>query len=90
MALTPSEIRTQAARLATRCRLTGKKGFRLKDFDPRDTAGLDEECKEEARGGPGGARAPRVPRAPAPAEEPHRQGRLRATARMMLTKTGQS
>jgi PPK2 family polyphosphate:nucleotide phosphotransferase len=49
MPLTPSEIRKQAARLVARYRVTGKKGFRLKGFDPEDTDGFDDEFKEEAK-----------------------------------------
>jgi PPK2 family polyphosphate:nucleotide phosphotransferase len=49
MPLTPSEIRKQAARLVTRYRVTGEKGFRLKDFDPADTDGLGDEYKVEAK-----------------------------------------
>jgi len=38
-----------ARKLAKRYRVTGKKGFRLKDFDPGDTAWLDEEDKPRAK-----------------------------------------
>jgi polyphosphate kinase 2 (PPK2 family) len=49
MALTTREITKQAKRLALRYRVDKGKGFRLKDFDPADTAGLGEEYKEEAK-----------------------------------------
>ena len=49
MALTSKDINKQAKRLALRYRVDKGKGFRLKDFDPADTAGLGDEYKEEAK-----------------------------------------
>lgn len=49
MALTSKEISKQAKRLARRYRVDKGKGFRLKDFDPADTAGLGDEYKDEAK-----------------------------------------
>jgi PPK2 family polyphosphate:nucleotide phosphotransferase len=49
MPLTPSEIRKQVQRLAARYRVDKGKSFRLKRFDPGDTAGLGDEYKDEAK-----------------------------------------
>ena len=49
MPLAPSEIAKEAKRLARRYRVDTGKGFRLKRFDPADTAGLEEEFKDEAK-----------------------------------------
>ncbi len=49
MALTTREISKQAKRLALRYRIDKGKGFRLKDFDPGDTAGLGDAYKEGAK-----------------------------------------
>jgi PPK2 family polyphosphate:nucleotide phosphotransferase len=49
MPLTPSEIAKGAKRLATKYRVAKGKGFRLKHFDPGDTADLDDEFKDEAK-----------------------------------------
>ncbi|MEO6026997.1 MAG: polyphosphate kinase 2 family protein, partial [Candidatus Binatia bacterium] len=48
MALTPSEITKQAKRLADKYRVDKGKGFRLKHFDPGDTAGYGDDFKDEA------------------------------------------
>ena len=42
MSLTPSEVAKQAKRLASKYRVDKGKGFRLKHFDPADTAGFDD------------------------------------------------
>ena len=47
MPLTPSGIVKEAKRLATKYRVDKGKGFRLKHFDPGDTAGLGREFKDE-------------------------------------------
>src|SRR5678815_2127107 len=49
MPLSASEIAKQAKRLAARYRIDKGKGFRLKHFDPADTAGLGAEYKDEAK-----------------------------------------
>jgi PPK2 family polyphosphate:nucleotide phosphotransferase len=49
MALTNAEITKQAARLARRYRVDDGKGFRLKHFEPGDTAGLGDDYKDEAK-----------------------------------------
>jgi PPK2 family polyphosphate:nucleotide phosphotransferase len=49
MPLTPREIAKEAQRLALRYRVDKGKGFRLKRFDPGDTAGLEADFKEEAK-----------------------------------------
>ena len=49
MPLTESEIRKQAKRLGERYRVDKGRGFRLKRFDPGDTAGLGDEYKDEAK-----------------------------------------
>ncbi len=49
MALTPSEIGKHSKRIVDRYRVTKGKGFRLRDFDPADTAGFDEDFKTEAK-----------------------------------------
>ena len=42
----------RARQFAAPYRVTRGKGFRLKDVDPGDTAGLDSEEKDRAQGGP--------------------------------------
>ena len=49
MALTPSEITKEAQRLADKYRVDKGKGFRLKHFDPGDTAGFGDDFKDEAK-----------------------------------------
>ena len=49
MALTAAEIRKHSRRIVERYRVTSGKGFRLKHFDPADTAGFDEDFKDEAK-----------------------------------------
>lgn len=49
MGIDERDITKQAKRLALRYRIDKGKGFRLKDFDPGDTAGLGDEYKDEAK-----------------------------------------
>ncbi len=49
MPLTPSEIAKQGKRLSARYRVDAGKGFRLKRFDPDDTAGIGDDFKDEAK-----------------------------------------
>ena len=49
MALTASEIAKEGRRVVKRYRVTSGKKFRLADVDPADTAGLEDEYKEEAK-----------------------------------------
>jgi PPK2 family polyphosphate:nucleotide phosphotransferase len=49
MALTDSETAKEAKRLAGKYRVDKGKDFRLKHFDPNDTAGLGKEYKDEAK-----------------------------------------
>jgi PPK2 family polyphosphate:nucleotide phosphotransferase len=49
MPLTPQQIIKESKRLAARYRVDGGKGFRLKRFDPDDTAGFGADFKDEAK-----------------------------------------
>ncbi len=49
MALSAAEIAKVGKRLARKYRVNEGKGFRLKHFDPRDTAGLGHGVKEDAK-----------------------------------------
>jgi PPK2 family polyphosphate:nucleotide phosphotransferase len=49
MALSDSDIAKAERRIARKYEVHGGKSFRLKRFDPGDTAGLDAEFKEEAK-----------------------------------------
>lgn len=49
MALTASEIAKEARRVVKRYGVTNGKKFRLADVDPADTAGLEDEYKDEAK-----------------------------------------
>jgi PPK2 family polyphosphate:nucleotide phosphotransferase len=49
MPLTPSEIAKASKRLPGKYRIDRGKGFRLKRFDPADTAGFDDAFKDEAK-----------------------------------------
>jgi PPK2 family polyphosphate:nucleotide phosphotransferase len=48
MPLKPSQVAKTGRRLAARYRVDKGKSFRLKDFRPGDTAGFDEDFKDEA------------------------------------------